>query len=395
MTALDALLTSQHPLRADADAPAKALMLARSRASFAWGRLQGLAAHPDPQGAELFFAANLIRQMLTEALLQAGYTDAKPAFDRWFCGIGVHDEPTTNIVIPASEIADAMLAELSHSPWACLAHSAATIRKAAKYNRGNDNVAAVETPAHVIAQATALVAKQPQSAEDSWPLAMLDGLHVAAAKSMMFMPAEPERRTIVQGERTLSFDPAPVRTPLWAIDLLAGQAIAKSMPGTLPLPCPGAIRAEALAPWLWPRERGILVADAIARTSEMMIALLESARAHIRHITHALPNLRSSSRAPQLYRLLAGFGPLRPIQIEAALGVSKNGVRELTKTLSEADLVEPAFIGGQLLLSAVPLTVSRPGSVEHVDERADPAGRFAEFDAALADIDRLLDIAAS
>mgnify|MGYP000492331937 CR=1 FL=1 len=45
---------------------------------------------------------------------------------------------------------------------------------------------------------------------------------------------------------------------------------------------------------------------------------------------------RPRSGTTLLYRLLAGFGPLRPLQIEKALGVSKNGVRDLVAALLAA-----------------------------------------------------------
>src|SRR3546814_4703639 len=64
--------------------------------------------------------------------------------------------------------------------------------------------------------------------------------------------------------------------------------------------------------------------------------------------------LRSTSRAPLLYRLLAGFGPLRPLQIEKALGVSKNGVRDLVAALVKAGLAERAAYEHHTIIRALP-----------------------------------------
>ena len=48
MANFEAHFAGFHPLQADEDASPEALMLARSRAALAWGRLQGLVAHLEP-----------------------------------------------------------------------------------------------------------------------------------------------------------------------------------------------------------------------------------------------------------------------------------------------------------------------------------------------------------
>jgi hypothetical protein len=181
------------------------------------------------------------------------------------------------------------------------------------------------------------------------------------------------------------------RTPLWAIDLVAGAALSGSAPGTVPLPCPGALRAEALAPWLWPRERGILVAEALESSAERLARLVEQARTRHHHMTSTLADLRSNSRAPLLYTLLAGFGPLRPGQIERALHLSKNGARELVKSLKTAGLAEIERHRGQVLIRAS----LAGGTGRETDPGVDlspvlSAESLAEFDDAMAAIDRLL-----
>src|SRR3546814_13165372 len=89
------------------------------------------------------------------------------------------------------------------------------------------------------------------------------------------------------------------------------------------LPLPGAVRAEALRPELWSRERAIITAEAAGEAAQRLSDQLDAAHASVREVHEAMTVLRSTSRAPLLYRLLAGFGPLRPPQIEKALGVSK------------------------------------------------------------------------
>lgn len=97
-------------------------------------------------------------------------------------------------------------------------------------------------------------------------------------------------------------------------------------------------------------------------------------------------------RRTLLYRLLAGFGPLRPLQIEKALGVSKNGVRDLVTALVKAGLAERAAHGHHTIIRALPrahrAAPAAEGESRSVETSTDAT--FAAFDAAMADIDRLL-----
>src|SRR3546814_5606809 len=85
-----------------------------------------------------------------------------------------------------------------------------------------------------------------------------------------------------------------------------------------------------------------LTAEAAGEAAQRLSDQLDAAHASVREVHEAMTVLRSTSRAPLLYRLLAGFGPLRPLQIEKALGVSKNGVRDLVAALVKAGLAERA-----------------------------------------------------
>src|SRR3546814_19892544 len=109
-------------------------------------------------------------------------------------------------------------------------------------------------------------------------------------------------------------------------DLLAGALIARSAPATRPLPLPGAVRAEALRPELWSRERAIITAEAAGEAAQRLSDQLDAAHARVRAVHEAMTVLRSPSRAPLPYRLLADFGPLLPHQIESDLGVRKTAV---------------------------------------------------------------------
>lgn len=108
------------------------------------------------------------------------------------------------------------------------------------------------------------------------------------------------------------------------------------------------------------------------------------------HLADRYRAKRANSRVPQLYGLLAGFGPLRSSQIEAVLGVTRLGVRKMLDALSEAGDLAIETLSGVKLYS---VTRGRPPVVSA--PLADEPGRFSgeaieDYDAALARIDALL-----
>lgn len=394
MANFEAPIAGFHPLQSDEDASPEALMLARSRAALTWGRLQGLVAHLEPGVAHLL-AASVIHAQLSEALLQAGHAGAAAQFDLWFCGLAAAPTEGPHVFARPWAIADAILAELSLDRWEPIARVAQQLREAAAPDHGPDHgcvgPADALPPRDVIALAAKLASEAGPHGESYWPLAAIDHLHTAAAASAEFAPSEPDQRLLDLPGGPLAFAQPRARTPLWAIDLAAGQALSGSTPGMVPLPCPGALRAEALVPWLWPRERGILVAEALTTCAQRLARLVEQARTSHRHMTCALADLRSNSRAPMLYTLLAGFGPLRPGQIERALHLSKNGARELIKSLKSSGIADNERHRGQVLIRAC----LADGKGRETDPGPDlspvlSAESLAEFDEAMADIDRLL-----
>ena len=365
-------------------------MEARTDAAHRWGQLQGRIAHLPPDVGH-HFACGLVRLALVEALVQSGFSDAKSWFSHWFCGLESVPVLTAHVAAPAWMIADTLLSELSLSPWEPLAEAAGHIRRAARPDRGAGQQAAESPPPLAVEQAQRLAEQIRGEAEAGWPLAALDRLHRAAAGSRHFAPVERDHLAVSFLTGPVTLEQAPPNPPLWALDLVAGAAVARGNAGARPLPLPGAFRSEALRPEFWPRERAILVADAASRTARSLTDLVEAAHAAVRHMSATLGGLRSTSRAPMLYRMLAGYGPLRPIQIERALQLSKNGVRELVATLVRAGLVEMAAHRHQAIVRAVPPGRANDRTVEP-DGKPEPApnAAFAEFDAAMARIDRLL-----
>ena len=390
MAEFAALLTGVHPLQADHDAPVEALMRARVDAALAWGRLQGHVGHLDGPVARVF-AASLIRAQLTDALRQAGHADPATHFDLWFCGLQPASRSGPHVFAPAWVLAAAVIGELANARYEPLARTAQQLRATTPVEPAQADPSPSLTLRQTIDAAAELAASASAAETQGWALAVADRLHARAAASTDFAPAESERQWRDTPVGRVGFEPPRPGAPLWAIDLAAGAALAQGVAGSTPLPCPGLLRAEALAPWLWPNERGILVAEALACSAERLTTLADEARTHVHHMSQRLGGVRSTSRAPNLYALLAGFGPLRPHQIEQACRVSKNGARELVKTLGEAKLAIAERHGTQVLIRAGgPVEDQTSSSLAASQLPALSPASLDEFDSAMADIDRLL-----
>ena len=390
MPDFEALAPLFHPLQSEEDAPREALMAPRTQASLAWGGLQGRLTHVTAQVAHQF-CCSLVRLTLVEALAHSGFAGADSWFASWFSGLEPVPGSTVHAAAPASLVAETLLSELSLSYWGPLADAAAQIRAAARFDTGDRRDAASLDPGVAIEEAAKLAEQLAFDPSADWPLAALDHLHTQAARSPHFAPIERGPQLITLASGPVAFEATMRALPLWALDFVAGPTMARSHPGTRPLPLPGAVRAEALRPELWPRERAILVADAAGKAALRLSALFDTAYATTQAMTAAVASLRSTSRAPMLYRILAGFGPLRPIQIEQALHVSKNGVRDCVAALVKAGLAEMTAHRHQAVVRATPpLHAPDHESASPDESEAIADTKFAEFDAAMADIDRLL-----
>lgn len=384
-----------HPLQSDEDAPHDDLMVARARAALAWGAMQGRLAHLPPEVAHHFCCA-LTRLAIIEALGPSGYPGAEAWFSLWFAGLDPVPGVSAHTTAPASLIAETLLGELMLSSWGPLAHAATQIRDAARFDRDDRRDSPSPALALVVEEAAGLannarIEAGGPNTDDAWPLAALDRLTQAAAASPNFAPTDREYRVLDLPAGPVALEQAGATPPLWLLDLVAGAVVAPDNPGSRPLPLPGAVRAEALKPHWWPRERAILVADTARVAAQKLTVLVDAAFHAVADMEQLTTRLRSTSRAPVLFRLLSGFGPLRPIQIERAIAISKNGVRELVATLIKAGLAEMSSHHHQAIVCAI-TPQSRSTHVSAPKDEPGPLAddKFAEFDAAMADIDRLL-----
>lgn len=388
-----------HPLRSDEDAPHDALLKAQSATIFVWGRLQGRLAHLAPEPAH-FFSCALVRLSLNNALARAGFTGAADWLPAWFAGLRPPLCATVHVTAPPAPIVEAVLAELTRARWEPLASAAQQIQAAARFDRCAHSLEDTARIAEVMAASERLAGQAHERAaahddEDIWPLPALGHLHDLAAETLEFAPQTRERAMTAGAGGPVGFDLAAAPSPLWALDCCVSKQTTPATNGITPLPLPGAVRAEALQPYLWPRERAILVAQGMLQAVSRLSELLDTAFAASRDLERHLQTVRSTSRAPALYRLLRGFGPLRPVQIASALGVTKGGVREIVGALCDAGLAKVSADAGRKIIEAIvrPATAAETtnGAMCAAELPSASEGAIAAFDAAMADIDQLLE----
>ncbi|MGF7155365.1 hypothetical protein [Novosphingobium gossypii] len=335
------------------------------------GRLDG-ALRCGLDNAAPIFAAWTLRQMLVGALRREGHEFTDMRFHAWFAGLAtLSDLPPRNARAPRA-MCGAILVEMAHSAWPALADAARRLRTAllAPLDHGGED--AHRNALAIVSAARTLVA-QCQSDRSSSVLETLDRLYTLIGESIDLAPTEPS-------PASSTIQPAPA--PLWAVDMLFAEALHQQGALCLPMPMPMLVRWDAA-----PSAR----ADALADVGQALFDGLIDARQRHRQCAIAFQG-RSTSRAPELFALLAGFGPLRSVQIETMLGASRLGVRGMIASLANAGLVGRTKVGGAILFNAV---AAGSNVCERPSTSSSPAFSSAaldEYEASLSAIDRLLDL---
>ncbi|WP_454887660.1 hypothetical protein [Sphingomonas oryzagri] len=370
---------------------------AEAEAALALGRLDGMLSQSLPATRRIF-AGMTVRAALASALTQEGYAFTEPRFDAWFAGLvplvdAGERRPERAPTMPARLLADAILTELGHNSWKPLADAAHALRPALL--APNDYAAGpAQGDAHAcLSEARGLV--DALGARTSpLPFASLRRLHAAIAESTRFAPAERAAVTLSMGTIRFAVERRPPPSPRWAIELVYGGHLHATGLLTAALPCPGLVRLDALGEASdeadEPGAARIIRARALRDLALELIIKLRYASESAARIAERLAGLRRSSRAPALAELLTGFGAMRSRQIEAALGATRLGVRGMLKALHEAGLVTRTSIVGTWLTSSTPSDTGPVPRVEPAESPAFSREALADYDAANADIDRLL-----
>jgi len=382
-----------HPLAADADVPSEELALAQAECALALGRLDGLLAGL-AEADEAPFCLALLRAVLLTSLTQGGFADAELRFNAWFAGLERAPEESALTAYSAHAVIRALLAELGHHPWEPLARAAQTIATAARFgadhpSQTEEPLAGQSSPQGALVKAAALAQEAVTNDDSALPFAGLARLNALLRADPLFAPLERSVRSFTLGGREVAFEQSAPRTPLWAVDLALGHLLSASGTWARPLPCPGTVTAETLQPQLWPSERALLAARSLHVSVMRLHDMVAQARRRAALMGEQLGHLRSSARAPQVWAFLTAFAPLGLDQIGSAFGVSRRGTYAIGDALVAAGLAQRVTIKGRVLLVAEEHRRDRPSSPAG-QAPGIPSAAMAEFDAAMADIDRLL-----
>ncbi len=351
---------------------------------FRLGQLDGALRHCTPATRRIF-AGKVLRSTLVSALRQEGHAFTDLRFQAWFAGLAtLSDTPARHARSPRA-MGDAILMELTHSAWQDLAGLAARLIRAFLAPRDLDTDNAHEAALDVIAQARVLISAGLASHSSS-PLASLERLHHDLATSVTFARAEPVPTQSLTGRRSGNVEPAA--SPRWAVEMLAGEWLHRQGALPFPIPLPDLIRLNSLSGTASEaRQARAAALESVAR--QFSTAVADCAR--LAASPDKALELRSTSRAPALFELLAGFGAMRSTQLETVIGASRLGVRGMLDTLLSAGMVERTKVAGAYLFDA-----AHPSKLEIPSPEASNAPAFStaaldEYDASLADLDRLLD----
>jgi DNA-binding transcriptional ArsR family regulator len=351
-------------------------------AAWSLGKLDGLLGGLDAQEATLF-CASLVREVLLSALDQAGYPDARMRFDSWFCGCGRGPDDSPVATAPPPAIVQAILAELGYHSWAPLAEVASIVTRMNRFG----SAGAMDDERETLNAACTLVRSATKKTSAPLPFAHLAGLNSVLRQSSMFAPIEAGLSPSPFAGPTRMVERRALRTPLWAVCVQLGQLLVESEVLSIPLPCPDAIRAEALQPRLNAMERAIQQAQALNASASRMVGLASAARVKVLKMRSCQVRLRSTARAPQLWLLLEGFGPMTIGQVVTALEISRRGVYAVLAPLEEAGLIVRRSLGGKVTLNAC-----QPAhEVEAAQLPPLPSSpALYEFNAAMDAVDQLL-----
>ena len=395
----------------DAAVTHDACAAAEAEAALALGRLDGMLGQ-SLLPTRRIFAGMAVRAALVSALAQEGYAFTNQRFDAWFAGlvplVDASERPLGGARLrPARILTDAMLTELGHSSWPALAEAAHSLRPALLAPRDFDHETAQGDVLACIAEARTLVAALGTKTTPL-PFTALRRLHAAIAESTRFAPTERAPETITMGTIAMgtvamvpiqfAVERRPPPSPRWAIELVYGEHLHATGLLTAALPCPGLVRLDALGDAFGnasgdgdePGAARIIRARALTDVAVELVVRLRRASESATRIAERLSGLRRSSRAPALAELLTGFGALRSRQIEAALGVTRLGVRGMLTALHDAGLVSRTSVSGSWLTSSVRSDPTPQRGVDPFESSAFSDEALADYDAAAADLDRLL-----
>lgn len=379
-----------------------------ARCYLALGRLDGAIAYAAPNVVALF-ALMLVRRTLARSLTAAGYLFTDATFEGWISRAGGPPQGGPGTAASAPAIAAAVLSELRISKWPALAEAADLVWRAASHLGRGDRDTAVRASnlegsealeegqgawncdglGGVIAAARAcLVDGDGTAAEhDEAPLSVL--AERLAKVPAVFAPIE-------RGAAVIETDIGPVAVPLatqqsqgWALGLIVGEMFVDLAMMRRPVPFAGGIAPQALRGDCAPEVRLLRLASDIGQGTSELLGDLETARRLVSRAEAALVDVRSTSRAPAVFALIAGLGLVTRGEVCDGFKMTAAGADGVLAKLLAARLIarRPGRAGGFCVAAeaGAALGSSLTGLIN--DQAATDTD---ELDAAMADLDRLL-----
>jgi hypothetical protein len=300
----------------------------------------------------------------------------------------ISDQPP-RLARPPRALCEALLTELTHSSWEPLASLAARLLPVLLAPGDLDTQGAHEEAQAIIAAACDLIASLPAGLSPL-PFPALASLHRVVRQDVTFAPAERSREPVTMNGLRWTVERARAPSPRWAIELLWGEHWRSAGTVRHALPWPGLIRLDALHDDIAPDDARIGVGAALRDRAQAMSTLLTEAASLSRVIEDRRPDQRSTSRAPALFELLAGFGPLRGAQIEALLSATRLGVRSMLAALDAMGALERSTISGVRLYAVSPPRQAIADGSQASDGFAFSTEALGDYNASMAHIEALL-----
>lgn len=351
------------------------------RAALALGELSGALRHCDTMTVEIFIG-KILRHSLMSALRQEGHSFTDPRFHAWFAGLATLSDDSSHHARPPRAICNAILAELAASSWPPLALQADRLRSALLAPVDLQNDAANAQAYEIVEEARALL--HTDDRQDAPLFAALKEFHDRIGQNPEFAPVERSESRLALQDRIVSVPRLTPASPIWAADIVAGRFLNLRPP----IPLPGLVRPSALTEpdALASRvTRAQAFHDAVAAMNER----LRDAAGLAAIIAEASRKWRGTSRAPQVFAAITGFGPLRSSQLETMLEASRLGIRGMIASLDEAGLVGRLTISGSHLYDVrLPETSSTNDLKEAPSAFSETA--LSEYEESLRALDRLL-----
>jgi hypothetical protein len=366
----------------------ESLHTARMTAAMALGRLDGLLRSRSSETLDIL-AVRLLREVLIGALRQQGHSFTEARFYAWFSGITTLSDDPSQSSSAARSLVEVLLSEMTHSRWMPLACVAGRFQAAFLAIRDPEAQNVSEEACAALEEAKELV-EALGAAE--LPFAALEALHQAIGQSAQFAKSERATDIVTIDNMKLIVERPKPPSPRWAIELVFGTYLRNAGVLHAALPMPGLIRLDAVpcAGGKAPEAAAVIQAQALRDCIGHLISAVEEALRVRSNMAERYADKRLNSRAPQLFALLAGYGPLRSSQLERLLGATRAGVQTMLRALARANDLSVETISGVKLYSLQRDQAVGQGDPIGENISAFSKGAVAEYDASLARIDQLL-----